>query len=118
MSHMMIKKAIRGDVILWERDWQIIQKINTRSSTEAELVGASDYVAYTVWITGFLKHQGYKVRNNMFYQDNQSAIKLEKNGKNSASARSKHTGIRFFYQRYNKKGEYKHKTLSHRKHDS
>ena len=29
------------------------QKINTRSSTEAELVGASDYVAYTVWITGF-----------------------------------------------------------------
>ena len=57
------------------------QKINTRSSTEAELVGASDYVAYTVWITGFLKYQGYKVRNNIFYQDNQSAIKFEKNGK-------------------------------------
>eukprot|EP00957_Ditylum_brightwellii_P180423 13744032-Ditylum_brightwellii.AAC.1 len=39
------------------------QKINTRSSTEAELVG------------------GYNVVDNIVYQDNHSAILLENNGK-------------------------------------
>ena len=35
------------------------QKLNTKSSTESELVGASDYIPWTVWAKWFLAEQGY-----------------------------------------------------------
>jgi hypothetical protein len=35
------------------------QKLNTKSSTEAELVGASDYLPHTVWIKMFMEAQGH-----------------------------------------------------------
>jgi len=31
------------------------QKINVKSSTEAELVGTSEYVPYNVWLKNFLE---------------------------------------------------------------
>jgi hypothetical protein len=46
-------------------------KINTKSSTEAELVGASDYLSYPIWAKKFLSAQGYSLKENVFYQDNQ-----------------------------------------------
>ena len=55
------------------------QKLVTKSSTEAETVGASDYLPNTLWVQMFLKAQGYKVHQSLFEQDNESAIKLEKN---------------------------------------
>jgi hypothetical protein len=73
------------------------QKLNTKSSTEAELVGASDYLPNTVWVKMFLEAQGYKVEESFLEQDNESAIKLEKNGKMSAGPRSRHIDIRFFW---------------------
>ena len=73
------------------------QKLNTKSSTEAEIVGASDYVAYTLWLSRFLEQQGYSTKENIFYQDNESAMKLEKNGSASASNRSRHIHIRYFF---------------------
>ena len=73
------------------------QKLNTKSSTEAELVGASDYIAYTVWMKRFMEEQGYKLNSNIFYQDNESAIKMEKNGRDSAGNRSRHINIRYFF---------------------
>ena len=75
------------------------QKLNTKSSTEAELVGASDYIAYTIWMIRFLKYQGYNTKLNIFYQDNESAIKMEKNGIGSASNKSRHINIRYFLLR-------------------
>ena len=36
------------------------QKLNTKSSTEAELVGASDYLPNAIWAKKFLEAQGYK----------------------------------------------------------
>jgi len=54
------------------------QKLNTKSSTEAEVVGSSDYLPNTIWAYMFLAEQGYKLTENVFYQDNQSAIRLEK----------------------------------------
>jgi hypothetical protein len=48
------------------------QKLNTKSSMEAELVGASDYLPSTIWAKMFLKEQGYELRENTFYQDNQA----------------------------------------------
>jgi hypothetical protein len=48
------------------------QKLNTKSSTEVELVGASDYLPYPIWDKKFLEAQGYPLKENVFYQDNQS----------------------------------------------
>jgi hypothetical protein len=48
------------------------QKLNTKSSTEAELVGASDYLPYPIWGKRLLKGQGYYLKENIFHQDNQS----------------------------------------------
>ena len=72
------------------------QKINTKSSTEAEIVAASDYISHTIWIANFMKDQGYPISKKFFYQDNKSAIQVEKNGRMSSSERSRHINIRFF----------------------
>ena len=56
------------------------QKQNTKSSTEVKVVGSSDYLPNTIWARMFLAKQGYELTENIFYQDNQSAIQLEKNG--------------------------------------
>lgn len=73
------------------------QKLNTKSSTEAELVGASDYLPNTMWVKMFMEAQGYPIRENYFEQDNESAMKLEKNGRSSAGQKSRHINIRFFF---------------------
>ena len=59
------------------------QKMNAKSSTGAEIVGASDYLAHTVWLAGFMKDQGYPITRKIFYQDNLSAIQIEKNDSTS-----------------------------------
>jgi hypothetical protein len=56
------------------------QKLSTKSLTEAEVVGSSDYLPNVIWAKMSLAEQGYELPNNVFYQDNQSAIRLEKNG--------------------------------------
>ena len=53
------------------------QKLVTRSSTETEIVGADDFMPAICWTRYFLEAQGYKVRDNILYQDNKSAILLE-----------------------------------------
>ena len=73
------------------------QKLNTHSSTETEIVGADDFMPAICWTRYFLEAQGYKVRDNILYQDNKSAILLEKNGKASSSKRMKHINIRYFF---------------------
>jgi hypothetical protein len=73
------------------------QKLNTRSSTEAELVGADDAVNMILWTKLFLEEQGYEVQQNILYQDNKSAILLEKNGKRSSSKRTRALNIRYFF---------------------
>jgi hypothetical protein len=74
------------------------QKLNTKSSTEAKLVGASDYLPNTIWVKMFLSAQGYAVQDNKFFQDNQSAMKLEKNGRASCGQKSRHI-IRYFFMK-------------------
>ena len=69
-------------------------KINTRSSTESELVGVDDMMSSILWTRYFLNHQGYKVNNNIFFQDNKSLMLLERNGKASSGNRTKHINIR------------------------
>jgi hypothetical protein len=73
------------------------QKLNTRSSTEAELVGVDDAVNMILWTKLFLSEQGYHVEKNTVYQDNKSAILLERNGKKSSSKRTRAINIRYFF---------------------
>jgi hypothetical protein len=73
------------------------KKLNTRSSTEAKLVGVDDLMPAICWTRYFMEGQGYKVIENIVYQDNQSAILLERNGKASSSKRTKHINIRYFF---------------------
>ena len=75
------------------------QKLNTKSSTESEFVSASDYITWPLWLKRVLQHQGYKLDFNIFYQDNESAIKLEKNGAQSCGEKSRHIKIRYFLLR-------------------
>jgi hypothetical protein len=69
------------------------QKLNTRSSTESEIVGADDFMPAICWTRYFMEAQGYQVQDNILFQDNKNAILLEKNGKALSSKRTKHVNI-------------------------
>ena len=43
------------------------------------------------------KGQGYMIHNNVIYQDNQSDIKPEKNGRRSSSKRTRRINIRYYF---------------------
>jgi hypothetical protein len=66
------------------------QKLNTKSSTEAELVGVNDVMPQILWTRYFLEAQGYDIKDSITYQDNQSSILLEKNGRASSGKRTRH----------------------------
>jgi hypothetical protein len=90
-----------GGGLLLGRGFPIVtstkQKLNTRSSTETELVGVDDCMPAICWTCYFLQAQGREVRENIVYQDNRSAILLEKNGKALSSKRTKHINIRYYF---------------------
>ena len=48
------------------------QKVNSRSSTEAELVGVNDMIPMVLWTRLFLQGQGFEINRNIVYQDNTS----------------------------------------------
>ena len=81
------------------------QKLNTKSTTESEVVGASDYMPETIWLLRFLEGQGYKAKKCVLMQDNESAIKLIKYGKKSGGRRTRHMDIRYFFVGDRLKGE-------------
>ena len=74
------------------------QKINTCSSTEAELVAVDDNAAILLWTRLFVKAQGYKP-NITVLQDNQSTIKLHENGRWSSHKCTRHLNIKYFFMK-------------------
>jgi hypothetical protein len=90
-----------GGVLSLERGFPIVsatkQKLNTRSSTETEIVGDDDFMPAICWTRYFMKAQGYDVKEKVLFQDNKSSILLEKNGKASSSKLTKHIIIRHFF---------------------
>jgi hypothetical protein len=72
------------------------QKLNTKSSTEAELVGVDDVLPQALWTKYFMEAQGYGV-TTILNQDNQSTIKLADNGKASSGKGTRHINIRYFF---------------------
>ena len=72
------------------------QKLNTKSSTESEVVSVSDCLPSNIWTENFWTHQGNDLNENTLYQDYTSAIKLECNGWDSCGQKSQHIDIRYF----------------------
>ena len=83
------------------------QKINTKSSTEAELVGVDDAMNFVEWVQLFVEEQIKSINTDsvlnkigcdvVIEQDNTSTIQLERNGKHSSTKRTRHINIRYFY---------------------
>ena len=83
------------------------QKINTKSSTKAELVGVDDAMTFVMWMNHFFESQVRSVDTNSplkplgldvtIGQDNTTAIQLEKNEWKSSSKRTKHIVVRYHY---------------------
>ena len=67
-----------GKGLVYSMCWK--QCINMKSSTETKLIGVDDAMPLVIWTCNFMTMQGYKIHDNVIYQDNQSAILLEKNG--------------------------------------
>ena len=72
------------------------QKLNTKSSAEAELVAVEDLMPHILWTKTFLEGQGLNMKDNMIHQDNKSAIKLENIGRSLSRKRTKHINMRYF----------------------
>jgi hypothetical protein len=71
------------------------QKLNTKSSTEAKLVGASNYLPYPIWGKKFLEAQGFEGKLVLSRQPKHHTF--EKNGRKSCSPNSRHINIRYFF---------------------
>jgi hypothetical protein len=72
------------------------QKLNTKSTTESELVGIDDVLPQALWTKYFMEGQGYGT-STIVNQDNQSTIRLADNGKASSGRGTRHINIRYFF---------------------
>ena len=52
------------------------QKMNTKSSSETELVGVDDLLPEMLWTKYFIEAQGYGVEHNIIHQDNESTLRM------------------------------------------
>lgn len=74
----------------------IEQKLNAKSSTEAELIAISDILPQLLWGQEFLQYQGYKLSTAKLYQDNMSTIAMIQNGR-ANSPQTRYIAVRFFW---------------------
>jgi len=72
-------------------------KLNTRSSTETEIVTADMFMPEMLWSLHFIQAQGYEVECVGLYQDNISSQLLIRNGKMSSGKKTKHIKAKFFF---------------------
>ena len=61
------------------------------------MISADDLILHILWTKYFLNWQGYNAKDKIIYQDNKSAILLEKNGNDSSSKRTKHIAIPYYF---------------------
>jgi hypothetical protein len=73
------------------------QKLNSKSSTESEIIGMSDASSMIQWARQFLQEQGYaNIAPAHCWEDNMSALDLWKKGYSTAKE-TKHIETRHFY---------------------
>ena len=74
------------------------QKLNKKTSNEYEIVGVSNYPTNIIWVRMFLEDQGFLIKENIIFQDNQSVIKMYNNGKKYSGHKIKHMNNNFLDQ--------------------
>ena len=57
------------------------KNLNTKCLTEAELIGASEYVTFNLWMFMFMEAKGYAIKKNIILQDNKRTIRMANNGR-------------------------------------
>ncbi len=72
-------------------------KLNTKISTETELLAADMYMPKMLWSLNFIQAQGYEAECMGLYQDNISSQLLVKNGRMSSRKKTKHIKSNFFF---------------------
>ena len=72
------------------------QKFNTKSTTDSEVVAVSEYVPYKIHMIDIFGGQCYTLHKTFLYQGNESAIKMEKNYRNSCTGTSRQISISVF----------------------
>ena len=90
---MSTGKDGRGSIISISKK----QKLNTKISTEAELIGADNAMPQMLWTRYFQESQGYGIDENILYQENMSVMLLENNGKKSSAKKTKHINMRYYF---------------------
>ena len=77
------------------------QKIQARSSTEAELIALDDITTYVVWMRQLMVDLGIEMEDNptIIYQDNKSGVEILEGGGNFR--RTKHMVGRYAYVKEN-----------------
>ena len=83
-----------GDACVFHKSCK--QKMNCKSSTEAELVNLSDSVPMTIWCNNFIRELGYEMPPVFMLQDNVSTITMVNKGTHIGES-TRHIDIRFFY---------------------
>jgi hypothetical protein len=101
--HPASRKSHTGACITLGRGYvfasSVKQKIVTKSSTEAEVVGSSDGLSQGIWTKNFLDVLDWNPDSPLILeQDNSSAKILQENGW-SSNSRMKHLEIRYFWMK-------------------
>ena len=73
-----------------------VQKLNSKSSTEAEIIAVSDGMNVPLWLADFIQYQGYKAQPVRLEQDNKSCITLLTKGRSTAET-TRFIAIRMFW---------------------
>eukprot|EP00957_Ditylum_brightwellii_P131929 10059906-Ditylum_brightwellii.AAC.1 len=71
------------------------QHLSKKCFTTTELIGVDNAMPHILWTSYFLENQGYSVKTATVYQDNLSAMLLEKNGSwiLNGEVEAKHCGM-------------------------
>ena len=73
--------------------------MNTVSSTKAEIAGAGDFLKDIIWARHFFQVQGFDINSTKMYQNNMSAMMIEKNGQASLGKRSRYVNVSCFFEK-------------------
>jgi hypothetical protein len=75
------------------------QKCNTKNSTKTEIIVLHDKLSDVIWLRYFVECQGYDINKCIIFQDNMSALSLEKNRTMFSSKCTKHIKAKYSHQR-------------------
>ena len=74
------------------------QRLNTKSSTEAEVFRISDYTPFNISIHPLMESQNYPLKSIVVYHYNQSEMLMERNRRDSCTGNYHHIHIRHFFE--------------------